>query len=217
MDVALGIKAEDLRIFTVAMLFSSTKNSEIVLYIGRIFTTDRLYKSHVCRLYKIDPVLTLGFGMYSLKLEDRDGDYLAIHCHEYAKAGSRFYFVETSKINQDNQDIVCVNFAKGKQVIEYQWVSLAKKFLVCITRDLEIFTLDPQGNQILLYFKLQARVGVPLPFYLTKKVTDISTIQFFNVNTEGHLVLFVDKNVMSLDFSNCQDVASEGKAIHINC
>lgn len=59
MDVALGLKEGDKRIFTVAMLFSSTKGGEIVLFLARIYTTDKLYEHYATRIYKFEPMLLL--------------------------------------------------------------------------------------------------------------------------------------------------------------
>lgn len=187
MDVALGIKSEDSRIFTIAMLLFSPKDNEALVFIGRIYTNDKVYLNHIVRIYRLEPFLSAVMGLYTLKLEDKDGDYLAIHCSEYNRPASRFFIIETGKVEEPAQDIISVIFNK-KIIIEYQWIALQKKYLVCITRDLELILLDTLGNQLMMFFnKNQGKIEVPLPYYLTKRVTDISTIQFFNVNTEVYL------------------------------
>ena len=100
MDVALGIKPEEIRVFPIAMLFSSIKTYEIQLYIARIYTNEKRYLSHSTKLFKFDPMITYAYAMYSLKVEDRDGDFVAVHCSEYQKACSRFYIVESAKIDE---------------------------------------------------------------------------------------------------------------------
>ena len=173
-----------MRVFTMSMLLES-KRGEVVVCIVRIHTTDKVYKGHTIKLFHLEPSLHRDAGLYSLRLDDKDGDYLAVHCHNHHNSNSTLYFMKPAKIEAGTQNVTCLKFGQSKIIIEYQWVSIQQmKYLVYITRQLEIYVVDPEGEQVLFYFNQKAKNSIHLLSMFRRKVLEFSAIQLFNVNTE---------------------------------
>ena len=207
----MGLKENGQRLFTWVMLLE-TKKGEIVVSVTRILTNDRHYLGHVHRFMRLETRLYKEAGMYSVRIDDKDGDNIAIHCHDHHNGNSLLYFMNISSNEQAVQSTVGLKFLHRKVVADFQWVSIMnKKFLFYVTKNLEAFLVDPQGERLLFYFKQELKPLIGLGYVFSRKVKDFATVQIFNVNTESNLVLFFDKNVLSLDFSgvNAPNVQSK--------
>ena len=179
-----------------------TKKGEIVVSVTRILTNDRHYLGHVHRFMRLETRLYKEAGMYTVRIDDKDGDNIAIHCHDHHNGNSLLYFMNISSNEQSVQSTVGLKFLNRKVIADFQWVSIMnKKFLFYVTKSLDAFLVDPQGERLLFYFKQELKPEVGLGYVFSRKVKDFATVQIFNVNTESNLVLFFDKNVLSLDFA----------------
>ena len=166
------------------MLFAS-EQGEIVLCLTRIMTTEKDYISHQTKFYRFENAIHKDSGLYSLRLDDKDGDCLAIHCHNHHAGKSLLYFTQPSKIDEDIYDAPLMKFREGKVITEYHWISIQKrKCLVYVTRQLEVHAMDTEGFQVLFVFRQAIQATIPLLSILKKNVLELSAVQFFNVNTE---------------------------------
>ena len=184
MDAALGLKADNDRLFTMAMLLE-TDSAELVVCIVKICTTNTSYKSHTIKLLKIEPAIKRDSGLHSLKLDDRDGDHLVVHSHNHHEGYSNLFFITKDELENGSNGITSLKFQKKKVILEYQWITTqAGKFLMYIMRDLDVFLITPNGNQAIMNFRSGSLPSISLLTLMRKRVVDNTAIQVFNVNTE---------------------------------
>jgi len=105
-----------------------------------------------------------------LRLDDKDGDNIAVHCHDHHNSHSLLYFINLSPTEQAVQSSKGLKFLNEQVVVDFQWVSIMnKKFLFFVTKALDAFLIDPQGERLLFYFKQELKPLIPLGYVFSKK------------------------------------------------
>jgi len=187
----LGLKEGNHRLFTFVMLLESS-SGEVVVCVTRILATEKKYLSHSINFFSFEPHLKRGSGLYSLRLDDKDGDLLAIHCHDHHNGASQLYFVKLTNPSECPQYGTALFFQQQKVILDFQWISCNQaKYLLYITRQLDVHIVNPDGDMMFFYFQQEIRPFISLINIFKRRLIEYPTIQVFNVNTEVSFFLLL--------------------------
>jgi len=190
-DAALGLKEGNQRLFTFSMLLES-RSGEVVVCIVRILTTEKIYVNHTINFLHLEPNLKRDSGLYSIRLDDKDGEHLAIHCHDHHNGASQLFLIKLTNGIEYPQNGTALFFLQYKVIVDFQWLSFNQsKYLFYITRHLDVYIIDPEGGFILIYFQQEFKTFISLLNIFRRRLMEYPTIQLFNVNTEVLFLIFI--------------------------